>query len=67
MHPDEHPYANHQSMSALKQLTRAEKQAATRAGLLESAANVFALSGFQAASVEEITEGRLFRLGGPVC
>jgi AcrR family transcriptional regulator len=50
-------------MSALKRLTRAEKQAATRAGLWESAANVFALSGFQAASVEEITESAGYSRG----
>jgi AcrR family transcriptional regulator len=50
-------------MSALKRLTRAEKQAETRAALLESAANVFALRGFQAASVEEITESAGYSRG----
>ena len=37
-------------------LTRAEKQIQTRAQLIDAAARVFALRGFQAATVEEIAE-----------
>jgi len=37
-------------------LTRAERQAQTRSQLIDAAAQVFALRGFQAASVEEIAE-----------
>ncbi|MDQ3954226.1 MAG: TetR/AcrR family transcriptional regulator, partial [Actinomycetota bacterium] len=43
--------------------TRAEKQAATRAALLESAADVFEQRGYAAASVEEITERAGFSRG----
>jgi AcrR family transcriptional regulator len=39
-----------------KRVSRAEKQARTRAQLIESAAHVFARRGFQAATVEEIAE-----------
>lgn len=37
-------------------LTRAEKQVQTRAQLIQAAADVFALRGFQAATVEEIAD-----------
>lgn len=42
--------------SEQKRETRAEKQARTRAGLLSTAAKVFARRGYQGASVEEIAE-----------
>ncbi len=44
-------------------MSRAEKQAATRASLLESAAAVFTQKGFEAATVEEITEAAGFSRG----
>jgi len=40
----------------MKRPTRAEKQAQTRAQLIDAAAHVFARRGFQAATVEEIAE-----------
>lgn len=43
--------------------TRAEKKAATRASLLEAAAEVFARRGFQAASVDEVAEAAGFTKG----
>lgn len=43
-------------MVAARRLTRAEQQAQTRARLIDAAAKVFALRGFQAAGVEEIAE-----------
>lgn len=43
-------------MSSTRRLTRAEKQAETRARLIQAAASVFARRGFQAATVEEIAE-----------
>jgi AcrR family transcriptional regulator len=43
-------------MTAARRLTRAERQAQTRARLIEAGARVFARRGFQAASVEEIAE-----------
>lgn len=49
--------------ASLKRLTRAEKQAATRAALLDSAANVFTRKGFEAATVEEIAEAAGFSRG----
>jgi AcrR family transcriptional regulator len=63
MYPDARPYANHQPMSAIKRLTRAEKQAATRTALLASAANVFTRRGYQAATVDEITESAGYSRG----
>jgi AcrR family transcriptional regulator len=63
MYPDAPSYANCQPMSDVKRLTRAEKQAVTRAALLESAANVFARRGYQAATVEEISESAGFSRG----
>ncbi len=50
-------------MAAVRRMTRAEKQAATRAALLESAANVFSLKGYDAATVEGITESAGFSRG----
>lgn len=44
-------------------LTRAEKKAATRAGLLEAAAEVFSQRGFQAASVDQVAEAAGFTKG----
>jgi AcrR family transcriptional regulator len=43
-------------MASTRRLTRSEKQAQTRAQLIEAAAGVFARRGFQAATVEEIAE-----------
>jgi AcrR family transcriptional regulator len=43
-------------MDGSRRLTRAERQAQTRARLIEAAGRVFARRGFQAASVEEIAE-----------
>ncbi len=43
-------------MSATQRLTRAERQAQTRAQLVSAAADVFARRGFQTATVEEIAE-----------
>jgi AcrR family transcriptional regulator len=43
-------------MTGIQRLTRAEKQAQTRAHLLDAATSVFARRGFQAATVEEIAE-----------
>ncbi len=43
-------------MAGTARLTRARKQAQTRAQLIEAAAHVFAHRGFQAATVEEIAE-----------
>jgi AcrR family transcriptional regulator len=50
-------------MTAVKRLTRAEKQAATRAALLESAAAVFTKRGYEVATLEEITEAAGFSRG----
>jgi AcrR family transcriptional regulator len=49
--------------TVVKRLTRAEKQAATQAALLESAAAVFTKRGYEAATVDEITEGAGFSRG----
>lgn len=43
--------------------SRAEKKAATRASLLEAAAEVFAARGFQAASVDEVADAAGFTKG----
>ncbi len=43
-------------MASTRRLTRAEKQAETRAQLIQAATGVFARRGFQAATVEEIAE-----------
>jgi AcrR family transcriptional regulator len=43
-------------MKATKRLTRSEKQAQTRARLVDAATSVFARRGFQAARIEEIAE-----------
>ena len=43
-------------MTSSQRLTRSEKQAQTRARLIDAAAGVFARRGFQAARVEEIAE-----------
>jgi len=43
-------------MSSPQRLTRADKQAETRAQLIQAAAGVFARRGFQAARIEEIAE-----------
>jgi AcrR family transcriptional regulator len=50
-------------MTAVKRLTRAEKQAATRVALLDSAAAVFTKRGYEAATLEEITEAAGFSRG----
>ncbi len=43
-------------MTGTQRLTRAEKQAQTRAELIQAASRVFARRGFQASTVEEIAE-----------
>lgn len=50
-------------MAVARRQSRAEKQAATRAALLKSAADVFERHGYAAASVEEITERAGFSRG----
>ncbi len=50
-------------MAVVRRQSRAEKQAATRAALLKSAADVFERHGYAAASVEEITERAGFSRG----
>lgn len=50
-------------MAIARRQSRAEKQAATRAALLKSAADVFERRGYAAASVEEITERAGFSRG----
>jgi AcrR family transcriptional regulator len=62
-YPDAVMYANGEYMSAGKRLSRGEKQAATRAALVESAADVFTRRGYEAASVEEISEAAGFSRG----
>jgi AcrR family transcriptional regulator len=56
-------YADAIRVTPVKRLTRGEKQAATRAALLDSAARVFARRGYAAATVEEITESAGFSRG----
>lgn len=63
MHLDALLYANSKSMASSKRLTRAEKRASTRAALLESAANTFMRKGFEAVTVEGITEAAGFSRG----
>lgn len=63
MYPDAFMYASGRAMTAVTRLTRAEKQAATRAALLDSAANVFTRRGYDTATVEEITETAGFSRG----
>ena len=46
-----------------KRMTRAEKQASTRAALLEAAADAFTRVGYEAATVEGITEAAGFSRG----
>jgi AcrR family transcriptional regulator len=48
---------------ARKRLTREEMKAATRAALLESVSRVFVARGFDAASIEEISEGAGYSRG----
>lgn len=50
-------------MPATKRLTRAEKQASTRAALLDAAADAFTRLGYEAATVEGITEAAGFSRG----
>ncbi len=50
-------------MSAPRRLTRAEKQATTRAALLQSAADAFTRVGYEAATVDGITEAAGFSRG----
>ena len=47
----------------MKRMTRAEKQASTRAALLDAAADAFTRVGYQAASVEGIAEAAGFSRG----
>ena len=63
MYPNAQTYANREIMSAVKRLTRPEKQAATRTALLESAATVFTRRSYDAATVEEISEAAGFSRG----
>lgn len=53
---DHYHYDYSYNQMSRKRATRAEKKAATRAALIEAAARVFARSGYQGASVEEIAE-----------
>lgn len=48
---------------AVARMTRAERQAATRAALMDAAANVFVRRGYEAATVEEISEAAGFTRG----
>lgn len=50
-------------MRATKRMTRVEKQASTRAALLDSAAEAFTQVGYEAATVEGITEAAGFSRG----
>ncbi|MDQ3914251.1 MAG: TetR/AcrR family transcriptional regulator [Actinomycetota bacterium] len=50
-------------MGAVKRMTRAEKQASTRAALLGAAAHVFTRVGYEAATVEGIAERAGFSRG----
>lgn len=50
-------------MAAAKRMTRAEKQASTRAALLDAAADAFTRVGYEAATVEGITEAAGFSRG----
>ena len=63
MYPDASVYANEQRVSALRRLTRAEKQAATRAALLDAAADAITRVGYEAATVDGITEAAGFSRG----
>lgn len=63
MYLDAYPYANGASVNAVKRLTRRERQAATRAALLEAAAETFTRVGYQAATVDAITEAAGFSRG----
>lgn len=63
MYPDALMHTRAADLTAVKRLTRAEKQAATRAALLESAATVFTKRGYEAATLEEITEAAGFSRG----
>jgi AcrR family transcriptional regulator len=63
MYLDAGSYANGAPMSKAKRLSRAEKQAATRAALLEAAADVFTAVGYGAATVDGITEAAGFSRG----
>jgi len=63
MYPNAVTYANGEPVTTVKRLTRAEKQAATRAALLKSAAVVFTRRGYDAATVDEITEAAGFSRG----
>ncbi len=50
-------------MQAAKRMTRAEKQASTREALLEAAADAFTRVGYEAATVDGITEAAGFSRG----
>ena len=63
MYPDAFTYANACSVTAVRRLSRAEKQAETRVALLEAAADAFTGVGFDAATVEAITEAAGFSRG----
>lgn len=63
MYLDASPYANGMARLAAVRLTRAEKQAATRAALLDAAADAFTHVGFDAATVDGITEAAGFSRG----
>ena len=63
MYLDAGTYANGVPMSTGKRLSRAEKQAATRAAILKAAADVFTAIGYDAATVDGITEAAGFSRG----
>ena len=62
MYLDARPYANG-GWSVAGRMTRAEKQATTRAALLDAAADVFTQVGYEAATVDGITEAAGFSRG----
>ncbi len=63
MYPDALMYANGGPVKTARRLTRAEKQAETRAALLDAAAEAFTRVGYEAATVDGITEAAGFSRG----
>jgi AcrR family transcriptional regulator len=63
MYLDATMYANATPVSAVRRLTRAEKQAETKAALLAAAADEFTRVGYDAATVDAITDAAGFSRG----
>ncbi len=63
MYLDAWLYATGGPLNPVTRLTRGEKQAATRAALLEAAADTFTRVGYEAATVDAITEAAGFSRG----